>query len=229
MFARWAQENFFRYMREHYGLDRLIEYGTEPVPDTIRVVNPAWRHSDSQIRSFTAQRSRLMAQFGAQTLAEPLSEAVVEHYQQSKGQLRQEIETLTREIDELKLRRKETAHHIPVQQLPESDAFTRLRTERKHFIDTIKMIGYRAETNMASLLRENLARADDARALLRQIYDTEADLLPDAEAGTLTVRIHHLTQAAHDQALEKLCEQLNATETVFPGTKLRLVFKVGSS
>jgi hypothetical protein len=24
MFARWSQENFFRYMRQHYGLDRLV-------------------------------------------------------------------------------------------------------------------------------------------------------------------------------------------------------------
>jgi hypothetical protein len=31
MFARWSQENFFRYMRQHYGLDRLVEYGTDPV------------------------------------------------------------------------------------------------------------------------------------------------------------------------------------------------------
>lgn len=31
MFARWNQENFFKYMREHYGLDRLIEYGISPV------------------------------------------------------------------------------------------------------------------------------------------------------------------------------------------------------
>jgi len=35
LFARWSQENFFRYMREHYSLDRLIEYGTEPIPDAI--------------------------------------------------------------------------------------------------------------------------------------------------------------------------------------------------
>jgi Transposase protein len=229
MFARWAQENFFRYMREHYGLDRLIEYGTEPVPDTVRVVNPAWRQCDSQIRSLTAKRTRLMAQFGAQTLAEPLSEPAVERYQQSKGQLRQEIEALSRQIEEGKRRRKQTEPHIAVRQLPESDCFTRLRTERKHFIDTIKMISYRAETNMASLLRESLARHEDTRALLRQIYDTEADLLPDTQAKTLTVRLHHLTQAAHDQALESLCDQLNATETVFPGTDLRLVFKVGST
>jgi len=40
MFARRSQENVFRYMREHYGLDSLVEYGTEAVPDTILVVNP---------------------------------------------------------------------------------------------------------------------------------------------------------------------------------------------
>jgi hypothetical protein len=117
-----------------------------------------------------------------------------------------------------------------VKSLPEADRFTRLRTERKHFIDTLKMIAYRAETSMASLLREHMARGgDDARALLRQIFQTEADLTPDLAANTLTVRLHHLTQAAHDQAIEQLLTDLNATQTVFPGTELTLVFKLGSS
>jgi hypothetical protein len=61
------------------------------------------------------------------------------------------------EIEKLKQARKDTAHHIAVKSLPEEDRFTRLRTERKHFIDTIKMIAYRAETSLASLLREPLA------------------------------------------------------------------------
>lgn len=229
MFARWTQENFFRYMREHYSLDRLVEYGTEPVPDTIRVVNPAWRHLDSEIRSQTGKRRRLLVQFGARALAEPLSEPDVERYQQQKGQLQEEIETLTRHIEQLKQQRRQIDHHITVKQLPEQHQFTRLRTERKHFIDTIKMISYRAETSMASLLRESLARSEDVRALLRQIYDTEADLFPDPETKTLTVQMHHLTQSAHDRALQQLCDQLNETETVFPGTELRLVFKVGSN
>ena len=58
MFARWCQENFFRYMRQHYNLDRLAEYGVEPVPDTIRVINPAWRQLDSQIRRLGRRWSR---------------------------------------------------------------------------------------------------------------------------------------------------------------------------
>jgi hypothetical protein len=230
MFARWTQENFFRYMREHYSLDRLIEYGTEPVPDTIRVVNPAWRKLDSQIRSQTGKRHQRLAQFGAQAMAGPLSEPEVDRYQQRQGQLQEEIDALTRHIEKLQQQRRQTNHHITVQQLPDEDQFTRLRTERKHFIDTIKMISYRAETSMVSLLRESLARSeDDTRALLRQIYNTEADLFPDAETKTLTVRLHHLTQSAHDRALQKLCDQLNATETLFPGTELQLVYKVGST
>jgi hypothetical protein len=117
-----------------------------------------------------------------------------------------------------------------VKSLPEEDRFTRLRTERKHFIDTLKMIAYRAESSMASLLREQLARGeDDARALLRQIFQTDADLSPDLTTGTLTVRLHHLTQTAHDQAIKKLLADLNATQTVFPGTNLTLIFKLGSA
>src|SRR5207247_435349 len=28
MFSRWSQENYFKYMTEHYNLDRLVEYQT---------------------------------------------------------------------------------------------------------------------------------------------------------------------------------------------------------
>jgi hypothetical protein len=214
--ARWCQENFFRYMREHYGLDRLIEYGTEPVPDAIPVLNPAWRTLDSQIRSQAGQRHRLAAQFGgALALGEDPGESELQEFQQRKGELREEIENLDVEI--------------PVKFLPEEHRFTRLRTERKHFIDTLKMIAYRAESSLASLLREHIARSHDARAVLRQIFDTEVDLVPDLAANILIVRLHHLTQAAHDQAIEQLLAELNATQTIFPGTRLTLVFKIGSS
>lgn len=228
MFARWSQENFYKYMRQHYDLDRLAEYGTESVPDPIQAVNPAWRRLDSEIRVQAEKRRRQLALFGAVGLSE-LTEKEVDGYQRKKGQLQETIEDLDRQIRQLKVRRKQTPHHIPVKELPESDRFSRLLTERKHFIDTIKLIAYRAETSMASILREKLSRTDDARSLLRQIYDTEADLIPDLENKTLTVRLHHLTQAAHDEAVRYLCDQLNATATIFPDTELRLVYQLGAS
>ena len=228
LMARWSQENFFKYMREHFGLDALVQYGTEEIPAAFTVLNPAWRVLDGEVRKKQAERKSLQKLQRNVGLTQPLSEAAVRSYEQHQGQVQECIEQLQPELEQLKKRRRQTPRQISVQDLPEPDRFTRLRTERKYFLDTLKMIAYRAETSMASTIRETLKRTDDARALLRQIYDTEVDLVPDPAAKTMTVRLHHLTQAAHDAAVRYLCEELTATETIFPGTDLRLVYKLGS-
>jgi hypothetical protein len=87
------------------------------------------------------------------------------------------IEQTGKQLELLKEQRRKTEHHITLAQLLEEQRFQRLIPERMHFIDTIKMISYRAETSMASVLREVMARSDDVRALLCQVYHTEADLL----------------------------------------------------
>ncbi|MDO8539232.1 MAG: hypothetical protein Q7S40_02235 [Opitutaceae bacterium] len=91
------------------------------------------------------------------------------------------------------------------------------------------MIAYRAETAMAGVARDKLARNDDARSLLRKLYLTSADLIPDLPAQTLTVRLHHQAAALQDAAVAHLCAELNATETVFPGTDLRLIYELHGS
>lgn len=80
---------------------------------------------------------------------------------------------------------------------------------------------------MANFLRESLTRADEARTLLRALYTTEVDLLPDLQNKTLTVRVHHLAQQRSDQAIALLCDELNQTQTVFPRTDLRMIFELG--
>jgi len=228
MFARWSQENFFKYAREHYNLDRLIDYRTEVISEPLQVVNPDYRHLDGQVRSATGKLTRRLANFAALTLDEPIDPEHVEPFIRRKAALQEEIETMQSALDTLKTQRKETPHHITIDELPEEARFLQLSTRSKQLIDTIKMIAYRAETAMANSLREHLARPDEARRLLTALYTTEADLLPDPEAGILTVRLHHSANAATDRAIEKLCEELNATETVFPRTNLRLVLKLGT-
>jgi hypothetical protein len=74
MLARWSQENFYQYPRQHYDWDRLAEYGTELVPDLIQAVNPVWRKLDSQIRAQTETRRRQLALLGALDLQSSLAE-----------------------------------------------------------------------------------------------------------------------------------------------------------
>ncbi|MCP4287653.1 MAG: hypothetical protein GY792_24980, partial [Gammaproteobacteria bacterium] len=149
-------------------------------------------------------------------------------FEQKKAELQEQIETLTKELDELKAQRKAVKHHITIAELPEEERFKQLSTQSKHLIDTIKMVAYRAETAMVQMAREKMRRQDDARSLLRALYSTEADLLPDENAGTLTVRVHHQANRCNDEVIRHLCTELNLTETVFPGTNLRLVYALVS-
>jgi hypothetical protein len=201
LYARWAQENFFRYLRQNYALDRLVEFGDEDISDTEVAVNPAWQALNREVRKQHEALKKARAQFAAASLTEPVSDAAVTRFALAQGQQQETIEERQRQWEKLKRQRKVTPHHIPVKDLPEEVRFTRLLPERKHFIDTIKMISYRAGTSMVGILREKMSRPDDARTLLRQIYDTECDLIPHPQSGTLTVMLHHLTQAAHDQVL----------------------------
>jgi len=228
MFARWSQENFFKYMREHYGLDRLVDYSTEEIPDTTPVVNPEYRRLDGQVRRLRGQLTRKLAAFSALGLKGEIEPKKVQAFEQKKAELQEQIEALTKELDERKVQRKAVKHHITMAELPEEERFKQLSTQSKHLIDTIKMVAYRAETAMVQMAREKLRREDDARSVIRSLYSTEADLLPDENAGTLTVRVHHQANRCTDEVIRHLCTELNQTETVFPGTNLRLVYKLVS-
>ena len=64
MFARWSQENFFRYARQSFNLDGLVDYGTDIVPDTTMVVNPAYRTLEGQTRKKISVLNRKIAEIG---------------------------------------------------------------------------------------------------------------------------------------------------------------------
>ena len=225
MFARWHQENFFKYMRQHYGLDRLVEQGTSPLPDTTRLVNPAWRALDSQVRSATGKLTRQRAAFTAHILGaiENTPTAVARH-ETRKGEELAQLQQQQAALDALKTQRKATAHHIQLKDLPPDQRIQQLRAGRKHFIDTIKLIAYRSETALVHLARETLRRSDDARSFVRGLMQTTINLRPDHAAGELRIELHGQANPAHDAVVAHLCEELNATETHYPGTKLRLKY-----
>jgi hypothetical protein len=228
MFARWSQENFFKYMRQHYNLDRLIEYSVEELPDNTKVVNPKHRRLESTIKSKVSTLNRKLARFASITIEGEIEGEKIKRYQAQKAALQEEINLAQEEIEQLKVERKNTSKHVAVSELPEEQRLQRLSTESKDFLDTLKMIAYRAETAMVNQVREVLKREDDARSFIRSLYQTEGDIIPDEAHGVLKIRLHHLTTKSADEVLKRLCTVLNETETVYPGTKLKLVYEMVS-
>jgi hypothetical protein len=231
-FGRWYQENFFKYARQHFNLDRLIDYQLEPIEATTQVINPAWRQLDSEIRSRTAKQVRRIAQLHDLSLrGGKLTSKRAEAYMAKAEALREEIDQEKNELEQLKTQRRQTDKHITVGELPEEDQFMQLATRSKHFIDTLKIIAYRAESAaMAQTIRSHLGKhhQDEARAYVRDLYTTEANLIPDQEAGTLTVELHSLSTPKANEILQHLCAELSETETTYPDTDLRLIFKTVS-
>lgn len=229
IFARWSQENFFKYMRQHFSLDRLADYTVEELPEETRVINPKHRHLEGQIKSKTALLYRKKAQFGAVTIEGEIEEKKIEEFEKKKVALQEEIVIAQKEIEQLKIERKNIPKHIQLAQLPEEERFQRLSANSKDFLDTIKMIAYRSETAMVNIVREAMSREDDARSFVRCLYQTSVDIIPDIRKGILMIRLHQMTAHSADEVARQLCTILNETETVFPGTKLRLFYEMVSS
>ena len=225
LFSRWSQENFFRYMMQHYAIDLLSEYQTEEIPGTTRpVVNPRWRELDGRTRSLTGKLQRRRAEFGAHTIHSESDEEAMPKWEQRKSELAEAVEQTDHELEELKQQRKAVPHHLEWGEYPAEDKFERLAPSRKRLTDTVKLIAYRAETALSNIVRETLARPDDARSLLCDLFRSEADLSVDTQSGTLTISVHPMANPRSNRAIEHLLAELNATEMQYPGTSLQLVY-----
>src|SRR5262249_23942805 len=227
LFSRWSQENFLRYMMEHFAIDLLNEYRTQEIPETKRpVVNPKWRELDRRKRSVKSKLTHQQARFAALILHPEFDEATQAKWEKRKAELVEAIEQFQRELTVINDQLKTTPSHLKWDELAETERFERLAPSRKDLVDTVKIIAYRAETAMTSIVREVLARTDDARSLLRDLFRSEADLLPDLGQRLLRVDVHPMSNPRSNRAIAHLLDQLNAAEFTYPGTNLRLVYSI---
>jgi hypothetical protein len=225
LFSRWSQENFFAYMMQHFAIDALNEYRTEEIPETNRpVVNPARRELDRRYRSANSKLTRCLLRFAALTLHPQSEGPEIEKWERQKADVQEQIDQWEREVSTLKDRRNETPKHLAWEDLPDADKFERLAPSRKRLTDTVKLVAYRAETALATIVREKLSHTGEARSLIRDLLRSDADLSPDEAAQTLQVRVHGLANPRSNRAIRHLLDQLNAAEFTYPGTTFRLVY-----
>jgi hypothetical protein len=248
LFSRWCQENFFRYMMQHFAIDLLSEYKDEPLHDTTRVVNPAWRQWERQRNSLESKLRYRRARFAEWTLHTiPASDP--EKYKKRETQkalLLEQIQELEADLKKVTDQRKNTLHHILWKDLPKEDQFSQPVLERKRLMDAVRMIAYRAETALCALLTKppldtaqgktstvdaadgDAAAMDTAaaRRVLQDLFVTEADLRPDPAAGILHVDVHRGSRPAVDRILRDLFSKLNEMEFEFPGTALKISYQL---
>ncbi len=229
MFSRWSQENFFKYMMENFGIDTIVSYLNEKVCETTTLINPVYRSLESQLKKVTSKLNHRKAKFAGMVLGQiPVEEKKARAFLTKKAGVISEIGQLEQQANLIKQNKKQTPRKIQFSQLPENEKFDTTINPRKTFLDLVKMIAYRAETAMANLIKPNMTHPDEARKLLQQVYQSDANLRVDKTNNVLYVELHRLSYWKEDKIILKLCHQLNETKTKFPGTNLTLCYKLVS-
>ena len=223
MFERWRQENFFKYLREEFALDALVDYGTEPADATRDVPNPERKKINAELRKANAQLEHLQAHYGLAALdnRERLR-PTMRGFKIANAALSARARAAMQRITELENQRATIPARVPVHEIVEADV-VKLSVERKHLTDILKMVAYQAEGDLLRLLSPHYCRTEqEGRTLIHSALAAGGDI--EVTTAELLVSLDPLSSPHKTQALVAVCEQLNATATRFPGTKLRMRF-----
>jgi transposase len=225
MFERWRQENFFKYLREEFALDALVDYGVEPADPTRSVPNPERTRIATEIRKAYFEVNQLVAQYGVAALGNVESvRSTMRGFKIANAPMSKRIFDRMKNIVRLEAKRSKIPTRVPVQKLVDGD-IVKLGVERKHLTDLLKMVAYQAESDLVRLIAPHYQRAEDeGRTLVHSALATAGDI--ELAGDEIRVALAPLSSPHRTAALAALCNQLNETRTRFPGTTLRLRFEL---
>jgi transposase len=227
MGSRWRQENHYRYARIHFDLDSHDTYHATDDDPTRMVPNPAKKSAYQQVEK--ARRALHLAEtirdgeLLAASCPPPGTTTVLTNTMIDT--INTDTHTAQAALDEA------IASHqaIPARLLlaEVNPGQQKLDTETKLIHHAIRIAAYNTTRSLARTILTNTdyARADDeAHTLIRTALTGSGDVIPDHD--TLHIRLDPLPAPRHTAAINQLCQTLNATNTIYPGTNLTLRYSV---
>jgi hypothetical protein len=225
MFERWRQENFFKYLREEYALDALVDYEVVPDNPAREVPNPKRRELTAQLAEARAEVERLTAEYGAAAFLNPEGvRPTMRGFKIAHGKLAARLREAFACMTALEQQRAATPARVPVGQAVETDV-VKLAPERKLLTNLLKMVAYQAESDLVHRVAPHYKRTlDEGRTLIQTALASAADL--EVTPEELHVSLAPLSSPHRTRAIAALCEDLNHPPICFPGSGLRLRFGI---
>lgn len=220
--ARWRQENFFRYMREHHGLDQLLGHAYAEADGQRLVANPIRKALARELKLRRQELAGLRAELGQAVLDEPRAGGRSAHGLKvaQKGVVRK-VRSLEASIAKLLERQRGLPRQVP---LVEAGQRQVMRLEQKAIIDRVKITAYNAEEWLLDRLLRHYSNPHDIRALLRAFVELPGELRTLGDH--VLVMLDPPDTPLHRRALRGLCNELNQIGATFPGTDLPVVYDV---
>ena len=228
MFNRWKQENYFKYMREEFLLDALVDYNVEPDDPERTVPNPVRKRLEKEIAAARSELAKVQEEYGAAALDNvEAKRPTMRGFKIAHGKLGQKVRAARTRLDALMARKAALPIRVAVGEAVR-DPIVKLAPERKHLTDLLKMVAYQTESDLLALIRPHYARTEDeGRTLVQNILAAAADL--EVTPDELRVRVAPLSSPHRTKVLEAICGALDKASATFPGTKLKVRYEVSKT
>lgn len=220
---RWRQENSFKYLSEHYGVEQLIQYGATYSEDERLVENPARAKLRKKIDELQAEIVFKEAELGqALEFNDEKVRRTARGVKLAHSALRREINRLYERVQRLEHRLAQTPSKVALSELTGKQLRATMKTDRRNLVNAIKIATYNAERLLARCFFRHYADPRDWLTMFRAILH-----LPGRIAcvdGSIRIDLRPPDQPRVRQALAATLEAINQLNGRAFGDGEKLVF-----
>ena len=180
---------------------------------------------DTQLRQAFAQLDRLQAEYGLEAFVNlEQQRRTMRGFRIAQGKLGQRIVRAWEGVLQLQKRRAAVPRRVPVQSIT-PEPVVKLAPERKHLTNVIKIVAYQSESDLLRLVAPYYRRSgEEGRTLIQSALASAADL--EVTQTELRVTLAPQSSPHRTRAIAALCDELNQTKTIFPGSPLRVRYAI---
>lgn len=203
---RWREENAFKYMIEHFGIDLLTTYKTEEAPDKeIERANPERQKVNNEIkqkkRDLEKHRNELAIKL--QQMVEKSGSKTLQDFFSEETKLRFDIKNTISEIDFLK-RKRDTIKTKIITSLREDHVI--ISQKRRLLINAIKVMNYNAEKWLQIMFKKHHNKHDETLSLVRSLWRQKGRIRKSGR--TVEVELKSLDMKVMRATLDKVLKKL---------------------
>jgi DNA-binding transcriptional regulator YdaS (Cro superfamily) len=217
--GRWVIENTFKYLG-FYGIDWLLDHHAEIAANTKLIDNPARTHANTAIRAAKtdlAEAQRALGELINADIPAADKNTAIPSAQQALTHHEHNIRTLL-------TARNKIPTKLPANQINPNAQRALLRTHRRAFVMTLRLLAYNTDTWLADHLNTYLQDPNEYRAIMRSLMHHGGTITYTPQTITVTLDRHDSPRV--NRALTCLTDELNTTPAHMPGDPRPITYQL---
>lgn len=221
---RWRQENDFKYLRDHYAIDQIIQYGADQETADRLIANPRRKALRDQIHDLTKEVEILEGALGrAVNNHNECRRSTIRGAKIAHAPLRREITSKRQALTRLENRLKRTPAQISAAAAGKTRSL--LREDRRLLVNTLKIAACNAEKDLVRRFNEAYEQPKDAFSVFRALLHLPGTV-SSTQPNQLDVQLHRPDSDKVARALQTLLASINRESPRMLGDGPRLTFSL---